>query len=39
MQLMPSGLLYKIILGAYEVLKEEESMVEVEIPADQTIDV
>ncbi|GAA5952624.1 hypothetical protein JCM3765_002225 [Sporobolomyces pararoseus] len=36
---LPRRIAWLIILGAYEVLKEEESMVEVEIPADQTIDV
>ncbi|GAA5930518.1 protein serine/threonine phosphatase [Sporobolomyces koalae] len=36
---LPLRLAYEIILGAYGVLKEEETLVEVEIPAGETIDV
>lgn len=36
---LPRRIAWLIILGAYDVLKEEESMVEVEVPAEQTIDV
>jgi serine/threonine-protein phosphatase 5 len=36
---LPRRIAWEIILGAYNVLKEEETLVDVEIPADQTIDV
>lgn len=36
---LPRRIAWQIILGAYEVLKEEETLVDVEIPQDQTIDV
>ncbi|GAA5833510.1 hypothetical protein JCM3766R1_002562 [Sporobolomyces carnicolor] len=36
---LPLRVAQEIILGAYEVLKEEETLVEVEIPPEETIDV
>lgn len=36
---LPRRVAWQIILGAYDVLKEEETLVDVEIPAGETIDV
>jgi len=36
---LPRRVAWQIILGAYDILKEEETLVNVEIPAGETIDV
>jgi len=36
---LPRRIAWQIILGAYDVLKEEETLVETEIPPEETIDV
>ncbi|GAA6006865.1 PP5 family serine/threonine-protein phosphatase [Rhodotorula paludigena] len=38
-KLLPKRIAWQILLGAYEILKEEESMVDVSIPEGQTVDV
>jgi len=38
-KLLPKRIVWQILLGAYNVLKEEETLVDVPIPEGQTVDV
>lgn len=38
-QVVPRRTAWQILLGAYDVLKEEETLVDVPIPEGQTVDV
>lgn len=38
-KLLPKRIVWQILIGAYDVLKEEETLVDVPIPEGQTVDV